>query len=398
MNYICCKVNKFLSLFNKRHRLVIGILSGTSVDAVDIVLTKITGSGVSSKIKVIDFKSYPIDLRLKNFILECSSKKQSNVEDICKLNFVVGNLFASNINKFISGNKLNPRDIDLIGSHGQTIYHYPSGERFLKFSSKSTLQIGDLSVIANQTGITTVGDFRAADIAAGGSGAPLVPYLDRILFSDNNKSVALINIGGISNVTYLKKGSKQNEIVAFDTGPGNMIIDFLMKKFFDNNFDRLGKTAASGKINKELFEHVCKSDKFYLKRFPKSTGREYYIDEFLFPVLKKFRNAKPRDVITTFTMFTAYTIFFNLKKFRNNLDEIIFSGGGTKNITLMKFIGNYLKEFKVSKVNKNGINTDNKEAVLFAVLANEIISGKKANITSVTGASGNVYLGKICIA
>ncbi|MEO8665188.1 MAG: anhydro-N-acetylmuramic acid kinase [Ignavibacteria bacterium] len=388
-------MNKYLSVFNKKQKTVIGVLSGTSVDAIDVVLVKINGSGISTKIKVIDFESYPINNRLRTFILDCSGNKKSTVENICKLNFIIGSAFADSISKIISRNNLKSKDIDLIGSHGQTIYHIPVSEQLFGFSSRSTLQIGDPSVIANQTGIVTVGDFRTADMAIGGEGAPLVPYLDYILFSHKSKSRAFINIGGISNLTYLKSSCIQNDVIAFDSGPGNMIIDYLVKKYFGKNFDKDGKIALSGEVDSKLFDHICFKDKYFKKSPPKSTGREHYSGKFVESVLKKFSNVESKDIIATFTKFTAYSIYFNLIKYKS--DEIIISGGGANNPAIFKYIKEYFIDVPVYKMNDAGINPDNKEAVLFAVLANELVSGNKANMPSVSGSERNTFLGKICI-
>ncbi len=390
-------MKKFLSLLNKKDRIVIGALSGTSVDAVDVVLLKIIGNGMNSGINVIDFESYPIGKELKKFILKCSSVQSSNVENICRLNFILGHLFANSIKKIIFKNNFLTKDIDLIGSHGQTIYHYPLKSKLFSYNSKSTLQIGEPSVIANQTGITTVGDFRTADVAVNGDGAPLVPYLDYILFSHKNKNRIFINIGGISNITYLKKSCDKNEVIAFDCGPGNMIIDYLMRKYFNKKFDTDGKTASKGNVNDLLLKSISLKDKFYKKKPPKSTGREHYSEKFTEEVLVNFKKAKPEDVIATFTKYTAFTLFYNLKKFKS-ADEIIISGGGSKNKSLMKFIKEYIKDINVKVLNENGINPDNKEAVLFAVLANEIVSGNKTNLPSVTGSDRGVFQGKICLA
>jgi len=389
-------MKKFLSLYRKKSRIVIGILSGTSVDAVDLVLVKINGSGKSTSVKVIDSESYMINKKLKDFILKVSSNKEIKTEVICSLNFMLGNLFAESVNKFIIRNKLSSENIDLIGSHGQTIYHIPKNKKFFGFDTKSTMQIGDPSVICVKTGITTVGDFRVADVAAGGDGAPLVPYLDYILFSDNKKNRAFINIGGIANATYLKKSGVQNETIAFDTGPGNMLIDALTMKFFNKKYDKDGLISSKGKVDFKLFKFLSSHDKFYKKKFPKSTGREYYGEDFVNAILNFSKKIKPEDVIRTVTDFTAFTIYFNLRKFE--LDEIIISGGGARNISLMHYLKNYFGNIGVKEINEKGINADNKEAVLFAVLANELISGNKTNMTSVTGSSKNVYLGKICIA
>lgn len=388
-------MKKFLSLFNKKSRNVIGVLSGTSVDGVDTVLLKIRGNGINTRIEVVDFESYPIKKGLKDFILKCSSINTGNVENICKLNFLIGHLFAHSIKKLISRNNLLTKDIDLIGSHGQTIYHYPFNHKLFSFNSKSTLQVGDISVISNLTGITTAGDFRTADISVNGDGAPLVPYLDYILFSSSSVNRVLVNIGGISNITFLKRSGKENEVKAFDSGPGNMIIDHLTKKFFNRKFDKDGIIASKGKIDMELFKMICTKDKFYRKIPPKSTGREYYSENFIDNILKYFRKSLPEDILTTFTYFTAYSIHHNVKKF--GPDEIIISGGGARNRTLMKFLKDLFENAKVKLMDINGINPDNKEAVLFAVLANELISGNKTNMPSVSGSDRKVYLGKISI-
>lgn len=388
-------MNNILSLSGKKSRIVIGALSGTSVDAVDVVLLKLKGSGKDTVIKVLDFESYPIRKDLREYILKCSSKFNSDVEKICRLNFIIGHLFAKSINKLISGNKLKKENIDLIGSHGQTVYHYPFDHRLFSFNSKSTLQLGEISVIANLTGITTVGDFRTADISVNGDGAPLVPYLDYILFSGKTKSRLLVNIGGISNLTYLKKAGKQDDVIAFDSGPGNMMIDFLVSKFYNKKYDKDGKIALSGKADNELLKILCRRDKYYVKNPPKSTGREYYSEKFINEILKYCKKIKPENIIATFTKFTAYSVYYNSKRFK--ADEVIISGGGARNIALMGFLKEYFTDTCVKIIDENGINPDNKEAVLFAVLANELISGNKANMPSVTGSSRKVFLGKISI-
>ena len=388
-------MKKFLSLFNKKSRIVIGVLSGTSVDGVDTVLLKIRGNGINTRIEVLDFESYPIKKDLKEFILKCSSVNTGNAENICKLNFLIGHLFAHSIKKLITRNNLLTKDIDLIGSHGQTIYHYPFNHKLFSFNSKSTLQVGDISVISNQTGITTVGDFRTADISVNGDGAPLVPYLDYILFSSSSVNRVIVNIGGISNITFLKRSGKENDAKAFDSGPGNMIIDHLTKKFFNRKYDMDGRIASKGRIDPELFKMICSKDKFYRKSPPKSTGREYYSENFIDDILRSFRKSLPEDILATFTYFTAYSLYYNVKKFTP--DELIISGGGARNLTLMNYIKDIFKNTRVKLMDMNGINPDNKEAVLFAVLANELISGNKTNMPAVSGSDRKVYLGKISI-
>ena len=389
-------MNKFQSLLRKKERVIAGVLSGTSVDGIDVVLLKINGKGNSMKIDIIDFKTFPVLKSLKKKIIECSSVNNYSLLDICRLNVVIGRLFSKCILNIISKNKLSPEDIDLIGSHGQTFYHYPVNKKYYGFDSKSTFQIGDPSVIANTTGITTVGDFRMADIAVGGDGAPLVPYLDYILFNNKSKSIILLNIGGISNATYLKKSCSKNDVIAFDTGPGNMILDSLVRRLFNKDYDKDGIIASKGKLNYELFQYLLKTDNYFRKKYPKSTGREYYGEKFILGILKSCKKILPEDIVFTVTKYTAYTIYFNLKSFR--ADEIIISGGGAKNPALVNHLNDYFKNIPIYEIKKSGITAENKEAVLFAVLANELINGITANIMSVTGSFKNVFLGKICIA
>jgi len=389
-----------VELIKKKERKVIGVLSGTSVDAVDIVLINIKGTGIKSEIQVIDFQSFKIHANFKDFILKCSRKCENDVEDICKLNFQIGTLFAKCINNFLKLRGLSGKSIDIIGSHGQTIYHMPqiTGEFGLK--TKSTLQIGDPSVIANLTGIITVGDFRTADVAANGDGAPLVPFLDYILFSDKIKSKILINIGGIANLTYLKPSCKIDDVIAFDSGPGNMLIDGLCRHYFSKSYDKNAKIASKGKINKVLFEFICSEDKYFQSKPPKSTGREYYGIEFLNKIIKKSKNIPKEDVLRTVTEFTSYSLYYNISHFikQNNISEILVSGGGALNPVIMNSLKSYFGNSKVGKLELKGINTANKEAVLFAVLANETISGNFNNVPKSTGARKNVVLGKICLA
>jgi len=388
-------MNILKGIVNKSPRKVIGILSGTSIDAVDVVLTEIYGSGIESEIRILEFDSFPIDKKIRNLILRCSSEKTGNTADICKLNFIVGRLFGNKINEFLKKNKISPNEIDLTGSHGQTIFHYPVKNNQYGYDSKSTMQIGDLSVIANITGVTTIGDFRTADISVNGDGAPLVPYLDYILSRKINCSSVFLNIGGISNITYIKRNCKLNEVIAFDTGPGNLLIDLISRKYFNKKFDKDGKIAGKGNINSNLLEKIVTKDKFVKKPSPKSTGREYYNEEFIESIVKK-NSYDPYDLMATFNFFTAYAVNYNIKKFKT--DKIFVSGGGSNNLTLMKNLRNLFEGTDLEILNLNGINSSNKEAVLFAVLANELISGNKTNIISVTGADKNVFLGKICIA
>ncbi len=384
------------SLIRKRKKYVIGLLSGTSIDGIDAALVKITGSDEKTKVKVIDFLTVKIPNIVKNAVIKNSASKTARLDEICRLNVILGKLFGE---AALMLKKRNPGvKIDLIGSHGQTIHHLPENKNFLSYKVKSTLQIGDPSVIANLAGITTIGDFRIADCSVGGDGAPLVPYLDYILFRSKIRNRGLLNIGGIANITILPKSCSKNDVIAFDTGPGNMLIDGLMQKLYNKPYDKDGRTAKKGVVDEKLFEFLLK-DKYYSLRPPKSTGREHYNWDFIKRISDKSGKIPKENIICTVTEFTAYSIWYNYNRFirsRVRIDELIISGGGANNPSLISSLKKLLKGIKIKHMNYYGINTDSKEAVLFAVLASECVSGNYANMRSVTGSNKDVILGKIC--
>lgn len=393
---------KFIErLSEKKNKFVIGLMSGTSVDGVDVVLIQIQGNGIKTKIEQLGFITYPFPKEIKKLILRNAEFKGGNVTEICKLNFLIARIYVSAIKSLCRKIDFPLNKIDLIGSHGQTIHHLPHKEKLFGYDTSSTLQIGDPSVIAKLTGILTVGDFRVGDIALGGEGAPLIPYFDYIIFNSNKRNRALLNIGGISNITVLKKNGKVDDVVAFDTGPGNMLIDYLSKQFFDRDYDKDGKIAKRGKFNFEVFKFLKMNDNFVESKPPKSTGREYYGHKFLTSLIKKFKIIPHEDMIRTVTRFTAYCTYRNYVKFILNdtkIDELFLSGGGARNLQLVKDLKDYFgKSVKVANIETLGISSDAKEAICFAVLANETISGNETNIPRVTGASRKTILGKICL-
>jgi len=391
---------KFQLLKPESSKLAIGLLSGTSVDGIDAVLVMLSGSGIKTRIKVLDFVTYKIPNIVKAAVLKNSSVRTARIDEICRLNVILGKLFADSAIKICRKNNIKPSQVDFIGSHGQTIHHLPKHGKFLGFKQKSTLQIGDPSVIANLTGITTVGDFRTADCSIGGDGAPLAPYLDYIQFASKTLNRALLNIGGISNITILPKNCRKLDVLAFDTGPGNMLIDGIANKLFHKPFDKNGAYAKKGRINIPLMNWL-RNDKYYREKPPKSTGREHYDEHFLTRLLKISEGISNFDIISTVTEFTVFSIWYNYElylKRKTKIDELLISGGGAKNPIIVNGIKDYFKGVKVKHVNQSGINIDNKEAVLFAVLANECLTGNSANMPSVTGAKRNVVLGKVCLA
>ena len=394
-------MSRLVKLQNKKKKLVIGLMSGTSVDGIDAALVEITGNGANTKFKELFFKTYPYPKGLKELILKNSLKDTSNVEDICRLNFLIGKLFAKAAIKLCNDYGISIDKIDLIGSHGQTIHHLPEPKKLFGEEIRSTLQIGDPSVIAKLTGVVTVGDFRVGDMALNGQGAPLVPYFDFLTFRSKKINRALLNIGGISNITLLKKNATIDDVIAFDTGPGNILIDLLTKKFFNKKFDRDGKIASSGNFNEELFKRIFEIDDFINKKPPKSTGRERYNENFLNKAVEEFDDLPPEDIIKTFTEYTAYAVFFNYQKFLKKvceISELLVSGGGSNNLYLMKSLKKYFGDkVRVKKIETNKMSVDSKEAVCFAIFANETISENPINIPSVTGAKHKTILGKICL-
>lgn len=374
---------------------VAGLMSGTSIDGVDIAVVDIT----KQKVDLLVFDVFPYPNALRKEILHLCNPETALLDNICHYNFVLGEVFADAIIKLCSKSGIPLKSIDLVGSHGQTIYHNPRGKRYSKKTIRSTLQIGEPSVIAQRTGITTVADFRPRDMAAGGEGAPLVPYADYILFGHNRSSRAVQNIGGIANVTFLPRSCKHNDIVAFDTGPGNMVIDGVIRFISDDRrrFDSGGKIAAKGTVNKRLLNEMLRHS-FLRRRPPKSTGREEFGISFTKKIYKQAvaKGMANADIVATVTAFTAKSIAQAYSRFLPTIpDEVILCGGGSRNNTLVEMLRCELPDAKMCSTDDFGISVDAKEAVSFAVLAWATIKGLTNNVPGVTGAERPVIMGKI---
>ena len=388
-----------LRLISKGSRLVVGLMSGTSVDCIDAALVSISGSGTSTRFRQIAFVSHPYPKGFREHVLKNSLPGTGSVDMISTLNILIAQFFADAVKAVAKKARIPLSRIDLIGSHGQTIHHLPEDRSIFGKRVRSTLQIGDPSTIAKLTGIVTVGDFRTGDMALGGQGAPLVPYFDFIAFRSRKKNRALLNIGGIANMTLLPKNCTVRDVLAFDTGPGNMVVDALTKKFYGTTFDANGAVAQSGRILTNLIGAMLKHH-YFKKRPPKSTGREFFGKMFVNDVLDVSRGARKRDIIATVTEFTPLTIYLQYALFlskRCKLDELIVSGGGSHNAYMMEALGRYFSPAKIMTSDDLGVSTDSKEAVCFAVLANETISGNPSNVPRVTGAKVPTILGKICL-
>jgi len=394
-------MKNLFELTQKEIKHVIGIMSGTSLDGVDVALIKLEGNSTFSKIELIGFLEYPFPKGVKEKLLKNSTKETSNVEDLSQLNFLIPNIYLDAIKNLCNDLNFPIENIDLIGSHGQTVQHLPKPTKYFGYNISSTLQIGDPAVLAKLTGITTVGDFRTGDIALGGEGAPLIPYFDYIFFHSHKKNRALLNIGGISNFTILNKETGLQDVLAFDTGPGNMLIDTLTKKLFNKNFDKDGNIARVGKLNAELFDVLKQKDSFIEQTPPKSTGREYYGKQFLDDLFERFNNLSNEDWLHTVTKFTSYAVYRNYKMFvmdETKINELIISGGGAKNKFLYECLAqDFGNSVELKVIDDIGVSSDAKEAICFAVLANETISGNPTNIPRTTGAKRATVLGKICL-
>ena len=384
----------FIELWNKPSRLVVGLMSGTSADGIDAVLTRITGSGLETKVEQLGFHFLPFDEGTRNRILAVAGGDFGGAHEICLLGTHLGRLYAQAVRELL--NKTGIEHIDLIGNHGQTVWHIPEAEAYLDTTIRGTLQIGDPSYLAEEFGCPVVSDFRIRDMAAGGLGAPLVPYTEFLLYRSETEDVALQNIGGIGNVTLLPAECALEEVTAFDTGPGNMVMDALVSRLTEGKltYDDGGRLAASGHVIPELLEFML-DDPYLSKEPPKTTGREYYGREYVEKLLT-FGNYPLVDILTTATAFTAHTIALSLQRFAPRLPaRLVVGGGGSRNPTLLRFLQEALPEVKVQIQEDLGLDSDAKEAVAFALLANEALFGICNNAPSATGAKHGVVMGRI---
>ncbi len=380
---------------------VAGIMSGTSLDGVDVAIVEISAGTGSLQVKTLGVctRPYPEDLRAA---LLAVSNHETHTRDIARLHFLLPQIYAECFFECCRVAGIDPSTVELIGSHGQTIYHEGAPAKLLGRKVASTLQIGDGSVLAELTGIPVVSDFRPRDIAAGGQGAPLVPYVDWLLFRDANPDAArtrvLLNIGGIANVTLLPPACESSQVLAFDTGPGNMVLDQLAAHFSAGakRCDEDGEMASAGAVDPDLLATLMKSE-YYHRRPPKSAGREQFGAEFVQSLLAT--NLEPADLLATATHLTAATIADAIcaclpEDFEDC--EVIASGGGVRNPVLMSYLRAELpEETELTTSADYGIDPDFKEAIAFAVLAHETWLRKPSNLPSATGARRAVVLGKV---
>ena len=395
-------MQEFIKLLKKNKKLVIGLMSGTSVDGIDAAIVEVTGYGLETEVDLIAFETFPFPSGVPQRILALCHPDTGRVDDICEMNFYIGHLFGEAVKHILQKSGMRARDIDLIGSHGQTIHHLPKDANTACNVSRypSTLQIGEPAVIAHETGIPTIADFRVADMAAGGQGAPLVSYPDYLLFHNTEKTVGLLNIGGISNLTVLPVNGAFDSVCAADTGPGNMCIDAVVSEITEGaeRYDKNGTRAAQGIAHHPLVNEWLEHPFFQLSP-PKTTGREMFGHTYAMACLANCREHKlpDNDCIATLTELTVQTIADYIKQFitgQNPIDTLYVSGGGVHNQTIMRRLNELLANTGVEPVDNSGISADAKEAIAFAILANETLHGNAGNLPSATGASVRKILGK----
>jgi anhydro-N-acetylmuramic acid kinase len=372
---------------NLEPKRIISLMSGTSCDSIDVGLCEVFPD-FSCKLKDGINYNYPPDIKKRIFKILLEG---ANLEEICKMNFIIGHCFAEAANLMIKKHNIKP---DFISSHGQTVYHYPKDTKIDNISEKSTLQIGEPSVIAQETGCITIANFRTADIAQGGNGAPLVCFADEMWFKNKKKNFAIQNIGGISNVTVV---SDKCETFGFDNGMGNIMIDYCANKYFGKDYDYNGELAEKGNINEDFLNYLLK-DEYYFKKPPKTTGREYFSAEYIENSLKKAPENK-YDIMATVTALTAKNIALSYERFvynKTNIDEIILGGGGAYNLFLKKMIQNYVPKNILVKTHEDyDISNNFKEVMAFALLGYCTYYKIPNNLPSCTGAKKRVIMGQI---
>lgn len=383
---------------------VLGMMSGTSADGIDAALVRIAGAPPKISAKLEAHYHVAFSAALREAILRLANGGTTSAGEISQLSFLVGEEFARAALAASKHWRVPMREISLVGSHGQTIYHQGVRERFLGMRRvASTLQIGEPSIIAERTGVPTIADFRPADMASGGHGAPLVPFVDYLLYRDARLGRVSLNIGGIANVTVIPAGARAEDVFAFDTGPGNMIVDALVERITRGRaqFDRYGRIASNGRTIPALLEKLMR-DPYLQKKPPKTAGREQFGRGFAEKIVRwgKKRRAKPVDLVRTATVFTSLSIAHAFRRFilpSVRVDEWIVSGGGAKNTLMMGQLMALLPRIAVAESRRFGVTSEAKEAFAFAVLAYEAYHRRVNNLPSATGARHPAILGKLVL-
>ena len=396
---------------SRAEMVVAGVMSGTSADGIDVALVRIERL---RRIELVGHAGFPYPAKVRAAVLAAMNAKSASVANLARLNSLLGELYADAV---LATQQRFRTKVELVGCHGQTLYHQGEAADFLSKKIATTWQTGEGAIVARRVGVPVVSDFRSADMAAGGKGAPLVPFLDYLWFRHARIGRIVQNIGGIANLTAIPAGGRPEELVAFDTGPGNMVIDAATQKLFDRPFDRDGKIAASGEVIEPVLARLLKAP-FFRVRPPKTAGREEFGREFVAQFLRACRGARKQDIVATAVALTARSIADAINRFvalrhrkiRNSarigrksgtqhlsFGEIILSGGGSRNATLVGMIAEQLAPLGIAVrfSDEFGLPSEAKEAVAFAVLAYKTWSRQPSNVPSATGAARAVVLGKI---
>jgi anhydro-N-acetylmuramic acid kinase len=379
--------------------IVAGVMSGTSADGINVAVAGITGAGFATRFELIGHYESPFPKPVREAVLKAMNSASARVAELSRLNFLLGELYAEAVLR--AQKKARVRQIELVGCHGQTIYHQGEPAPFLGKKIAATWQTGEGAVIAARVGVPVVSDFRPADIAAGGKGAPLVPFVDYTLFRDGHVGRIAQNLGGIANLTAIPAAANPADVIAFDTGPGNMVIDAVCQQLFRRPYDRDGKIAAKGNVNRGIIK-VLLEERFFRRKPPRTAGREEFGREFVNVFLRRCARIAKADVIATATALTAAAIGHALRSFvvresSGNFRDYIISGGGSRNRTLMRMLAAEVEPLglRVRTSDDFGVPSVAKEALAFAVLAFETWHRRPSNLPSATGACRPALLGKI---
>jgi anhydro-N-acetylmuramic acid kinase len=384
--------------------IVAGVMSGTSADGIDVALVRVQGRGFRSRLELLAHYQSPYPAKVRRAVLAAMNATSAGVADLSRLNFLLGELYADAVRSAERRARLH---CELVGCHGQTLYHQGIAQPYLGCRVACTWQSGEAAIIAARVGVPVVSDFRPADMAVGGQGAPLVPFLDYALYRHARYGRIVQNLGGIGNLTVIPPGATPEQVIAFDTGPGNMVIDAVAEQLFGKSYDRNGRMAARGKPIEAVLRALLQ-DRFFRQRPPKAAGREQFGRAFVRELLRGCRHAEATDIVATATALTARSIGIAIRKFALPLlktddakparfREFIVSGGGTKNATLMRMIGEELAplNMRVRRTDDLGLPSEAKEATAFALLAYQTWQRLPSNVPSATGAERPAILGKI---
>lgn len=398
------RLERLMHVATKYSRRIIGLMSGTSLDAIDVAMVKIVKHGLTATVKLEHFREYPYPPKIRAVVRELFDPKRARIDDICRYDFILGEVFAEAVLSLLRETRIKAESVDLVASAGQTIWHDPELSIVNPdvpwidhpIATRSTFAIGQSAVIAERTGIITVGDLRVRDVAAGGQGAPLVPYFDWVLLRHKSRGRCIQNIGGIGNVTYIPPKAEWNDVFAFDTGPGNMIIDELawIATNGKQTYDADGALASAGKVRDELLEYWM-ADPYFAKSPPKTTGRELFGAQFARRIMAETPGVDVHDLIATATALTAESIARSYRDFihtRGPVHEMLLAGGGAKNPTLVKMIQERMPKTAVKIYRAS----EAKEAMAMAMIANDAVVGLITNVAGATGGRPTV-LGKICL-